>query len=152
MPVKFLPFCIPVLILTVNEPDFMKNKVTTKTSLQEEGVWRVNFPGTGGAGTGMASTGCRNRRKRWLIKGKQSQGEWEANPRAFTQRYIWILSTQWCSYTHFFNWMCKNQIQYLDFWIPGGHPGFQLSSKGDTHRTVRRFRQGKSWLFNNEKV
>lgn len=93
VPVRFLPFCIPVLILTVNEPDFMKSKVTTKPASNRK-VCEVNFPGTVGAGTGMAGTGCRNRRKQWLIKAKQSREEWEANPRAFTQPYICILSTQ----------------------------------------------------------
>lgn len=31
-----------------------------------------------------------------------------------------------------------------------GHPGFQLSSKGNTHRTIRRFRHQNSWLLHHE--
>lgn len=53
----------------------MKSKVTTKPASNRK-VCEVNFPGTVGTGTGMAGTGCRNRRKQWLIKAKQSQGEW----------------------------------------------------------------------------
>ena len=152
MPVRFLPFCIPVLILTVNEPDFMKSKVTAKTSLQQEGVWRVNFPGTVGAGTGMAAEDAGTEGNNgWLRLSRAKE-----NGKVTQELLLSVISAYWahsrCSYTHSFNWICKNQIQYLDSWIPGGHPGFQLSSKGDTHRTVRRFRQEKPWLFNNGKV
>lgn len=54
----------PVLILTINKLDLMESKITEKDTLQQEGMWGVNFPHiavTAVGKVGMKSVGTEGR-------------------------------------------------------------------------------------------